>query len=68
MSRAIYKHVFGLAAMNARHVTNRAEIEALHYHGEKNKQNFSTYVGRHKECYVIQASLSEDGTFNYFTA
>ena len=66
--RAIYKRVFGQAAMSARHTTNWADIEALHYHGEKNKQNFSTYIGRHKECHVIQANLAEDATFNDSTA
>ena len=66
--RSIYKSVFGQAAMNARHTTNRSDVEALHYQGEKARQTFSTYVGRHKECHVIQSSLAEGGTFNDFTA
>ena len=66
--RSIHKHVFGQAAMNARHTTNRSDVEALHYQGEKARQTFSTYVGRHKECHVIQSSLAEGGMFNDFTA
>ena len=65
--RGIHSHIFGKAAMNSRHVINRADIEALHYHGEKNKQNFSTSVARHKECHVIQASLADDTALNDFT-
>ena len=65
--RSIYAHTFGQSAMNARHTANRSDIEALVYTGEKNRQNFSTYVAKHKACHIIQQNLAETGNFNDFT-